>query len=150
MKELKVSAINKGTVIDHIPAGRGLKVLEILNLSEDSTILVAINVRSGKLGRKDIIKVEGKILNEEEVNKIALIAPTATVNIVENWEVKEKRKVEIPEEIVGIIECANPNCITHYEEVKPRFKVISKKPLKLRCHYCERTMEEDIVLKHLL
>ncbi|USS40745.1 aspartate carbamoyltransferase regulatory subunit [Thermococcus aggregans] len=150
MKELKVSAINKGTVIDHIPAGRGLKVLEILNLPEDSTILVAINVRSGKLGRKDIIKVEGKLLDEEEVNKIALIAPTATVNIIENWEVKEKRKVEIPEEIVGIIECANPNCITHYEEVKPRFKVISKKPLKLRCHYCERTMEEDIVLKHLL
>ena len=150
MKELKVSAINKGTVIDHIPAGRGLKVLEILNLSEDSTILVAINVRSGKLGRKDIIKVEGKILNEEEVNKIALIAPTATVNIIENWEVMEKRKVEIPDEIIGIIECANPNCITHYEEVKPRFKVISKKPLKLRCHYCERTMEEDIVLKHLL
>ncbi|HDD31507.1 MAG TPA: aspartate carbamoyltransferase regulatory subunit [Thermococcus litoralis] len=150
MKELKVSAINKGTVIDHIPAGRGLKVLEILNLSEDSTILVAINVRSRKLGRKDIIKVEGKILNEEEVNKIALIAPTATVNIIENWEVTEKRKVEIPDEIIGIIECANPNCITHYEKVKPKFKVVSKKPLKLKCHYCERTMEEDIVLKHLL
>ncbi|WP_087036461.1 aspartate carbamoyltransferase regulatory subunit [Thermococcus litoralis] len=150
MKELKVSAINKGTVIDHIPAGRGLKVLEILNLSGDNTILIAMNVRSGKLGRKDIIKVEGKILNEEEVNKIALIAPSATVNIIENWEVVEKRKVEIPDEIIGIIECANPNCITHYEEVTPKFKVLSKKPLKLKCHYCERTMEEDIVLKHLL
>ncbi|HIH71772.1 MAG: aspartate carbamoyltransferase regulatory subunit [Thermococcaceae archaeon] len=150
MKELKVSAINKGTVIDHIPAGRGLKVLEILNLPEDSTILVAINVRSEKLGKKDIIKVEGKILSEEEVNKIALIAPSATVNIIDNWEVVEKRNVEVPDEIVGIINCANPNCITHYEEVKPKFKVISKRPLKLKCYYCERTMEEDTVLKNLL
>jgi len=150
MKELKVSAINKGTVIDHIPSGKGLKVLEILNLPKDSTILVAINVKSRKLGKKDIIKVEGKILSEDEVNKIALIAPTATVNIIDRWEVVDKKKVEVPDEIVGIIKCANPNCITNYEEVKPKFKVISKKPLKLKCHYCERTMEEDMVVKNLL
>ncbi|RLF81455.1 aspartate carbamoyltransferase regulatory subunit, partial [Thermococci archaeon] len=117
MKELKVSAINKGTVIDHIPSGKGLKVLEILNLPKDSTILVAINVKSRKLGKKDIIKVEGKILSEDEVNKIALIAPTATVNIIDKWEVVDKKKVEAPDEIVGIIKCANPNCITNYEEV---------------------------------
>ncbi|HDH44866.1 MAG TPA: aspartate carbamoyltransferase regulatory subunit [Thermococcus sp.] len=150
MKELKVSAINKGTVIDHIPSGKGLKVLEILNLPKDSTILVAINVKSRKLGKKDIIKVEGKILSEDEVNKIALIAPTATVNIIDKWEVVDKKKVEVPDEIVGIIKCANPNCITNYEEVKPKFKVISKKPLKLKCHYCERTMEEGMVVKNLL
>ena len=150
MKELKVSAINKGTVIDHIPSGKGLKVLEILNLPKDSTIHVAINVKSRKLGKKDIIKVEGKILSEDEVNKIALIAPTATVNIIDKWEVVDKKKVEVPDEIVGIIKCANPNCITNYEEVKPKFKVISKKPLKLKCHYCERTMEEGMVVKNLL
>lgn len=150
MKELKVSAINKGTVIDHIPSGKGLKVLEILNLPKDNTILVAINVKSRKLGKKDIIKVEGKILSEDEVNKIALIAPTATVNIIDKWEVVDKKKVEVPDEIVGIIKCANPNCITNYEEVKPKFKVISKKPLKLKCHYCERTMEEGMVVKNLL
>lgn len=150
MKELKVSAIHKGTVIDHIPSGKGLKVLEILNLPEDSTILIAVNVRSEKLGKKDIIKVEGKILSKDEVNKIALIAPTATVNIIDKWEVVEKKNVEVPDEIIGIIKCANPNCITHYEKVRPKFKVISKKPLKLKCHYCERTMEEEIIAKNLL
>ncbi|MFA4640285.1 aspartate carbamoyltransferase regulatory subunit [Pyrococcus kukulkanii] len=152
MPELKVSAIREGTVIDHIPAGKGLKVIEILKLgklSNGGAVLLAINVPSKKLGRKDIVKVEGKFLSEEEVNKIALVAPTATVNIIRDYEVVEKFKVEIPDVIEGILRCANPNCITHYEYVTTKFYVISREPLKVRCHYCERTMEEEEILANL-
>ncbi|WP_457754256.1 aspartate carbamoyltransferase regulatory subunit [Thermococcus sp.] len=151
MSELKVSAIKEGTVIDHIPAGKGLKVIEILNLDtlNGGTVLLAMNVHSKKLGRKDIVKVEGKYLSEEEVNKIALIAPTATVNIIRDYKVAEKFNVEVPEKISGILRCANPNCISNHEYVVPKFYVISKEPLKVRCHYCERTMEEGEILANL-
>ncbi|WP_324736484.1 aspartate carbamoyltransferase regulatory subunit [Thermococcus sp. SY098] len=151
MSELKVSAIKEGTVIDHIPAGKGLKVIEILNLDalNGGTVLLAMNVHSKKLGRKDIVKVEGKYLSEEEVNKIALIAPTATVNIIRDYKVAEKFNVEVPEKISGILRCANPNCISNHEYVVPKFYVISKEPLKVRCHYCERTMEEEEILTNL-
>lgn len=147
MAELKVSAIREGTVIDHIPAGKGLKVIEILHLNRTNggALLLAVNVSSEKLGRKDIVKVEGRYLSEEEVNKIALIAPNATVNIVRDYRVAEKFKVVIPEEIVGILTCPNPNCVSNHEYVKSRFHVEKREPLKLRCHYCERTIgEEDI------
>ena len=151
MPELKVEVIPEGTVIDHIPAGKWLKVIEILGLTKPNggTLLIASNVPSKKLGRKDIVKVEGRYLSEEEVNKIALIAPDATVNIVRNYKIVEKFKVSIPEEIVGILTCPNPNCVSNHEYVKPRFRVESRDPLKLRCHYCERTIEGDEILGNL-
>ncbi|ASI99153.1 aspartate carbamoyltransferase regulatory subunit [Thermococcus celer] len=151
MAELKVTAIKDGTVIDHIPAGKGLKVIEILHLNRPNggALLLASNVRSGKLGRKDIVKVEGRFLSEEEVNKIALIAPTATVNIVRDYGVSEKFKVEVPDEITGILHCANPNCVSNHEHTVSRFHVVSREPLKVRCHYCERTMEGDEILRNL-
>ncbi|AEC52281.1 aspartate carbamoyltransferase regulatory subunit [Pyrococcus sp. NA2] len=152
MPELKVSAIKEGTVIDHIPAGKGLKVIEILKLeklSNGGAVLLAMNVPSKKLGRKDIVKVEGRFLSEEEVNKIALVAPTATVNIIKEYRVVEKFKVEVPEVIEGILRCGNPNCITNHEYVTTKFYVISRNPLKVRCHYCERTMEEEEILANL-
>ncbi|NJD98424.1 aspartate carbamoyltransferase regulatory subunit [Thermococcus sp. LS1] len=151
MAELKVTAIKEGTVIDHIPAGKGLKVIEILSLNRPNggVLLLASNVHSKKLGKKDIVKIEGKFLSEEEVNKISLIAPTATVNIVRDYKVAEKFNVEIPDEIVGILRCANPNCVSNHEHVVSRFYVVSKRPLKVRCHYCERTMEEDEILSNL-
>ena len=151
MAELKVSAIKEGTVIDHIPAGKGLKVIQILRLDRvnGGILLLAANVPSQKLGRKDIVKIEGKYLSEEEVNKIALIAPTATVNIIRDYAVTEKFNVEIPGEIVGILRCGNPNCVSNHEYTAPKFYVISKEPLKVRCHYCERTMEEEEILSNL-
>ncbi len=151
MSELKVTAIKEGTVIDHIPAGKGLKVIQILRLDKlnGGALLLAANVHSRKLGRKDIVKIEGKFLSEEEVNKIALIAPSATVNIVRDYKVAEKFPVEIPEEISGILKCANPNCVSNHEYTTPKFYVISKEPLKVRCHYCERTMEEEEILANL-
>ncbi|AEH24438.1 aspartate carbamoyltransferase regulatory subunit [Pyrococcus yayanosii] len=151
MAELKVSAIREGTVIDHISAGKGLKVIEILGLGRlnGGAVLLAMNVPSKKLGRKDIVKVEGRFLSEEEVNKIALIAPSATVNIIRDYKVVEKFKVEVPDVIEGILRCANPNCITNHEYVTTKFYVINKEPLKVRCYYCERTMEEDEILANL-
>jgi len=151
MTELKVTAIKEGTVIDHIPAGKGLKVIEILHLNRPNggSLLLAANVQSGKYGKKDIVKVEGRFLSEEEVNKIALIAPNATVNIVRDYRVSDKFTVSIPDEIVGLLRCPNPNCVSNREYVRPRFHVVSREPLKLRCHYCERTVEGDEILGNL-
>jgi len=152
-RELLVRKIREGTVIDHIPAGKALTVLKILGLTgeEGFTIAIVMNVESKKLGKKDIVKIEGKFLKPSEVDKIALIAPTATINIVRNYEVVTKRRVEVPNEIVNILKCINPNCITNRsgEPVSRLFKVISKKPLKLVCKYCDEMMTEEDVVKQL-
>lgn len=151
MRELKVQPIKDGTVIDHITPGNALKVLKILGIAEkqpDSVISIAINV-TGKRGKKDILKIENRELDAREVNKIALIAPNATINIIRNTEVVEKRRVEIPDEIVGIVKCANPNCISNKKEpVEPKFIVKSKNPLKIKCYYCER--EPDDISSHII
>jgi aspartate carbamoyltransferase regulatory subunit len=148
MKQLQVSAIKDGTVIDHIDSKSTFKVASILNIPEEGRlVLVGMNLSSHQLGKKGIIKIEGKVLTQEEVNKIALIAPNATLNIIKDFEVVEKRAVSLPEEITGIVKCFNPNCISNHERIQPRFKVIRKAPVRLRCHYCERAMEgEDIEL----
>jgi aspartate carbamoyltransferase regulatory subunit len=148
MKELTVSAIEEGTVIDHIPTEMTFKVVDILDLHDtDKIISVAINLSSKKLGKKGIVKVGGKNLSEAEVNKIALIAPHATVNIVKNYEVIEKINVKIPNLIEGIVKCFNPKCVTNHEDITTKFYLISEDPLKIRCHYCERVMESsDIIL----
>ncbi len=145
-KKLIVSKIANGTVIDHIPAGKALKVLKILGITGEEGYRVALvmNVASDRLGRKDIVKVEDRFLSKEEVDRIALIAPTATINIIRDYKVVEKREVELPDVIEGIVKCINPNCVTNQprEHVKPRFKVLSKKPVKLECHYCGEVMGE--------
>ena len=144
-KELRVLKIKNGTVIDHIEGGQALNVLKIIGVPK-TTVTIAMNVPSKKTGIKDIVKVEGRELREEEVNRISLISPKATINIVRNYEVVEKRKVKIPEIVEGVLRCANPNCITNFEEATTRFITESKSPIKLRCYYCERIMEqEDIV-----
>ena len=145
-KELTISAIKGGTVIDHIPSNATFKVADILDLGGiKSMISVAANLPSKQIGKKGIVKIEGKYLTQEEVNKIAIIAPHATVNIIENYGVKKKLKVSIPDEISRVIKCSNPNCITNVEKIETRFSVLSKNPLKIKCHYCERGMnKEDI------
>ncbi|MEA2054738.1 MAG: aspartate carbamoyltransferase regulatory subunit [Candidatus Thermoplasmatota archaeon] len=145
MKELKVQPIKNGTVIDHITPGYALKVLKILKISEGaggSIISVVMNVE-GKGGKKDIVKIENRELKSHEVDKIALIAPNATINIIRDYEVADKHRVIIPDEIVGIVKCANPNCISNSNEpVKPRFVVKSREPLRIKCFYCEREPED--------
>ena len=147
-KELSVSAIKEGTVIDHIPSTVTLKVVDILDLKGVRSIIsIATNLSSKKMGKKGIIKIGGKDLTKEEVDKIGLIAPDATVNIIKNYGVKEKIKVAIPSTINKIIKCSNPNCITNNEKVITKFYVLNKAPLKIKCHYCERNMDkEDISL----
>ena len=148
MKELKISAIKDGTVIDHLPPKYALQIAKILQLENlDSVISVATNLQSKKQEKKGIIKIGDKFLTEKEVNKIALIAPYATLNIIKGYKVIEKKKIKIPELIKDIVKCFNPNCITDAEKVKTKFYVVSTSPLKLKCNYCERGMgSENITL----
>lgn len=146
--ELKVRPIKNGTVIDHIAAGQALNVLKILEIygTSDATVSVVMNVGSGKLEKKDIVKVENRELREEEVNRIALIAPAATINIIRNYKVVEKRKVDLPSEIIGVVRCQNPSCISNTSEpIKSRLIVKAKNPVLLRCIYCEQPLTERIV-----
>lgn len=138
-KELKVSAIENGTVIDHIPTHSVFQVIKILNLAVyNNQLLIGTNLDSQKMGKKGIIKVNNKYFASDEINKIALVAPTATLIIIRNFQVIEKKRVEIPDTVENIVNCFNPNCITNTESVNTRFVVIDKNELKLRCHYCEK------------
>ncbi|MBN1156478.1 aspartate carbamoyltransferase regulatory subunit [Candidatus Woesearchaeota archaeon] len=142
MKELKISAIENGTVIDHVPAEKAFDVADILDLDGiENIISIATNLKSKKVGKKGIIKIGGKILSKEETDKIAIIVPTATINIIKNYRVISKAKVRLPERIEKIVKCFNPNCITNKENVVTKFMVIKENPLRLRCEYCERVMK---------
>lgn len=144
-KELKVKPIKNGTVIDHITSNKALHVLKILGLPDGkSRVTVAINMESSRYGSKDIVKVENRELESSEVDQIALIAPKATINIIRDYEIVEKWKVHLLDEVYGILKCPNPNCITNKREpVETRFYVINREPVILRCHFCERLMGED-------
>jgi aspartate carbamoyltransferase regulatory subunit len=141
MKTYKVYAINDGTVIDHIPATKALKVIDMLGLENEGILTIGIGFTSAKLGKKDIIKIENKYLKKEETDKISLIAPGATINIIKNGKLKEKRRIERPDEYIDIVKCRNPNCITQLSNIKTRFRVVKTSPLTLRCHYCERSVQ---------
>ena len=137
MKKLKITPIKDGTVIDHITPGLAVKVLHILGIpkSTSAVVSVAINVKS-RLGKKDIVKVEHRELDPKEVDKISLIAPKATINIIRDYEVVEKHKVKLPDEVVGIVQCSNPTCISNSREpVQSRFLVIQKDPPRIQCYY---------------
>jgi aspartate carbamoyltransferase regulatory subunit len=143
-KELKIPRIKDGTVIDHITAGNAVNVLHILGIpkTSSSVVSVAMNVKS-KMGKKDIVKVENRELKPSEVDKIALIAPKATINIIRDYEVAKKHRVKLPDEIVGIVQCSNPTCISNSKEpVKSRFKIIKQDPPRIKCYYCEREPED--------
>jgi aspartate carbamoyltransferase regulatory subunit len=145
MKELKVTPIKNGTVIDHIDPGMALKVLRIAGVTGEevtSTVSVVMHVHSST-GWKDIVKVEDRELLPAQVNQIALISPNVTINIIRNYKVVEKYKPTVPEIINGIVKCNNPNCISNQERepVESKFKVISKGPAKVRCLYCGKITE---------
>ena len=124
-KELVVSALENGTVLDHIPADKVYKALDILNLKGvENQITIGINLSSRAQGKKGIIKIADKFFEDEELNKLALIAPKATVNVIRNFEVVEKKTLTMPEEIVGIAKCMNPKCITNHQPIKTRFTTI--------------------------
>ena len=144
-KQLSVSAIKNGTVIDHIPAKSLFRVITILDLDKfDNQITFGTNFDSKKLGKKAIIKVSNKTFVDDDVNRIALIAPDAKLNIIKDFEVVEKYTVKVPGQIIGIAKCVNPKCITNNELVKTKFEVISTDHENvLKCHYCEKITDQE-------
>jgi len=143
-KILEVSAIENGTVIDHIPPKAFFKVIAILRLEKlDNQMTLGTNLESKKLGKKAIVKLSDIFFPDKDINKIALVAPQAKLNIIKNYDVVEKRVVEIPDDIVGIVKCMNPKCITNSEKIVTRFKVVSKKEVKLKCLYCEKITDQE-------
>ncbi len=144
VKHLSVSGIENGTVIDHIPAKNLFKVISILALEKfDNQITFGTNLESKKLGKKAIIKVAGKTFVDDDVNKIALVAPEAKLNIIKDYKVVEKYNVVVPEEIVGIAKCVNPKCITNHEQIKTKFTVIPGDEIALKCIYCEKITDQE-------
>ena len=143
-KELKVAALYNGTVIDHIPSAKLFQVISILGLDGiPNQITFGYNLESKKLGKKAIIKVSDKYLSQEEVNKIAILAPQAKINMIKNYEVAEKMVLQLPDELIGVIKCKNPKCITNNEPMSTKFRTIDKKLSLFKCHYCERIMEGE-------
>ena len=142
--ELRVSKIENGTVIDHITAGQAVNVLAILGIDGTSgeEVSVGMNVPSDRLGRKDVVKVEGRELSQDEVDVLSLIAPAATINIIREFEVAEKHRVSRPKEVTGVLSCPNANCITtENEPVDSRFEVLEE---GVRCTYCDTIIREAI------
>lgn len=143
-EELAVAALRSGTVIDHIPADALFTAVRFLGLEHLNTaVTIGSNLVSSKLGRKGIIKVADTFFDDEVLNLIAIIAPTAVVNTIRDFEVVEKKPVKLPETLVDIVRCDNPKCITNNEPMSTRFKVVSDKGEEgaiLRCHYCNHTV----------
>lgn len=147
-KELKVSALENGTVIDHLPASSLFHAIRILELDKTrNQVYFGTNLSSAKYGIKGIIKVRDQFFENTDINKIALVAPNATLIEIKNFEVVRKTKIDTPEEVKDFVKCFNPKCITNHQEVPTYFKVIEDKgELKLRCHYCEKTTTKDTMV----
>ena len=143
-KELQVSAIENGTVIDHIPADKLFDVINVLGITGmDNAMTFGANLKSSKLGKKAIIKIWDKFLEDDEVNKLALVAPSAKINIIRDYDVVEKKTVNVPEKVEGIVKCMNPKCITNLEKVRTKFTVVKDSPIVLKCHYCEKLTDQE-------
>jgi len=150
LKKLKVSALKNGTVIDHIPPQFLFKVISILGLDKirEDMITFGMNLDSKAMGSKALIKISNKYFEDDDINRIALIAPNAKLNIIKDYKVVEKKEVHVPDEVIGIVKCFNPKCITNHEDIPTSFKVINKDPLELKCKYCEKiTNKDQIFLK---
>jgi aspartate carbamoyltransferase regulatory subunit len=146
IKTRLVSAINNGTVIDHIPAGQALKVMRLLHVVNDKQrVTLGLNLTSKILKLKDLIKIENRLLSLKEINQVAIFAPQATINRIENFLVSEKINCQLPETIQDVLVCPNLNCISRVES-KTYFKLdTASKTIKLSCFYCEKQFERDQV-----
>ncbi len=152
-KKIKITPIESGTVIDHIRSGHAMKVLKIIGVMEEyisSIVSIAMNVNSST-GKKDIVKVENMELESDELDKISLISPKATVNIIRDYDVIEKHQVKLPEKVKGIVKCINNTCITNQNEpVEPEFDVVGEEPVTLKCVYCEKEMKKDEISENVI
>ncbi len=139
----QVAALRHGTVVDHLNPGTALDALQVLGVPTEGAALLGINLESEKIGRKDILKIEGVEITQAEIDRIAIFGPQATVSYIRDYQVHRKVKVQLPDQIVAILLCPNPNCITNHEPVETRFHVGQQKPLLMRCHFCERRLHGD-------
>lgn len=145
-KEMLVAAIENGTVIDHIPAEKTYQVAQLLNLKEMSTpVTIGYNLPSKKIGKKGIIKVADKFFTDEEINRLSVVAPKIVLSVIRDYEVVEKKMVETPNELRGIVKCNNPKCITNNEPMETVFNVVDKEKGILKCHYCDKEQDIDKV-----
>ena len=143
-QELQVAALENGTVIDHIPSEKLFSVVSLLGLMDmKSNITIGFNLRSKKLGTKGIIKVADRFFDDEEINRIAVVAPNVKLNIIRDYEVVEKREITLPDTLRGIVRCANPKCITNNEPMPTLFHVIDRERCIIRCHYCEKEQRRE-------
>ena len=145
---LQVAALRNGTVIDHIPAEQLFTVVSLLGLEHmENNITIGFNLESKKLGTKGIIKIADKFFCDEEINRISVVAPHVKLNIIRDYEVIEKKEVYMPDDLKGIVKCANPKCITNNEPMATLFHVTDKENCVLKCHYCEKEQrKEEIVI----
>lgn len=148
-KELQVAALENGTAIDHIPSEQLFKVASLLELDKMSNrITIGNNLRSKKMGTKGMIKIADKFFAEDEINRIALVAPNVVLNIIRDYEVIEKKRIRLPGTLIGVVKCNNPKCITNNEPMTTRFEVIDQEKVTIKCHYCERKINKgDILIK---
>jgi len=141
-KKLQVEAIEHGSVIDHIPAQQGVKILKFFKFTQtQEKITVGLNLATHSGEAKDLIKIENTFFNDQQANQLALFAPNATINQIKDFKVVNKFKVQLPSSFIGVLVCPNSNCISHNEPVDSRFYVHQKSTLKLKCHYCEKSFE---------
>lgn len=141
-----VEAIANGTVIDHIPPEATLKVAAMLTKTGDQ-VFIGMNLRSGRIGRKGVVKISNREIDKRMASCLALVAPSATVCIIRDYAVAKKEQVELPPRFDDVARCANPNCVTNHEKWGTRFAVVSSNPLTVRCQYCERTFDSgDLAL----
>lgn len=143
-REYKVFKIENGTVIDHIPHWKAVAVIELLGLRQaEGLVTVGIGLSSGKLGKKDLLKIEQRELTPQEMDQLALVAPEATINVIREGQRVDKHTVILPERIDRLVRCSNAGCITRHEMVPTRFVTESRNPVRLRCHYCNWVTEAD-------
>ena len=148
-RKLLVAAIENGTVIDHIPAEKTFQVVSLLELDKlDSVVTIGQNYSSEKVGKKGLIKVSNKFFTDEEISRLSVVAPKVVLSIIKGYNVVEKKTVETPDELKGIIRCNNPKCITNNEPMQTVFRVVNKQLGTVRCHYCDK--EQDIKLVELV
>ena len=144
--QLVVAAIENGTVIDHIPAEKTYEVANLLELQKlENPVTIGYNYPSKKIGKKGIIKVSDKFFTDEEISRLSVVAPNVVLNVIKDYEVVEKKTVETPDELRGIVRCNNPKCITNNEPMSTVFNVVDKKRGILKCHYCDKEQYIDKV-----
>ncbi len=142
--ELEVSAIKNGTVIDHIPAEVTFKIVQILDLyNHPEAITIGTNLESKTLGKKGIIKIADRFITDEEIGRLSVVAPNVTLNIIRDYEIVQKKYVQYPKQIVGVVKCSNPKCITNHQPVPTKMEVFDIRYKSLRCVYCERVMQHS-------